>query len=439
MGISISTIIPALNETKTLGGCISSINSIGQDVEIIVADGGSTDGTVDLAERLGAKVTHSEPCRGLQCNRGAAIANGELLVFLHADASVAPGAFERLSGIFANGDVKIGNFRIRYDTDHWLLKMLSFLSCFDVGLFRFGDQGIIVRRSLFDELGGFPEWSLFEDMEFIRKAREKAKIYRFPISLTTSARRFLQNGIIRQQMINTFYTIQYLLGKPTTSLSEKYYRRPVSSRDSLIVMLKFPEVGRVKTRLGDKIGNEEAARFYRYCAQLILTEVRNLSLNIDSYIYYTPRNKRKEVKDWVGSCFSLCAQDGGNLSTRLEKAFRKRFKAGAVKVIALATDVPDLATSDIEEAVCALDTSDLVIGPSTDGGYYLIGMTEFHEALFTSISWSTERVYGQTIAAAQRLGLNVYNLRNLDDIDTEADYRRWKGEKLSDFKETDNE
>jgi rSAM/selenodomain-associated transferase 1 len=182
----------------------------------------------------------------------------------------------------------------------------------------------------------------------------------------------------------------------------------------------------VKTRLGERIGNKEAVGFYTYCTRRLLGELGKLRATAENYIYYTPDDKGLEIQSWLGSDFNSKSQGGGGLGSRLRKAFRQRFRAGARKVIAIATDVPDIAALDIEEAIEALDTSDIVIGPCNDGGYYLIGMNKFHKTLFSDISWSTEWVYGQTLATAQGLGLKVHNLRTLDDIDTEADYNRWK-------------
>ncbi len=220
-----SVIIPTLNEAGVIGSCISGIKTVGSDVEVIVADGGSCDETTEIAKRLGAKVICTAPCRGLQCNRGAQIASGDIFIFLHADTILPIDAFDKLNEIFNSKDIEIGNFRIKFDYKHWFLQLLSFLSRFDSGFFRYGDQGIIIRKSLFDYLGGFREWKLFEDMALIREARRLTRIHRFPISVTTSARRFISNGIIRQQLINIYYAIQYMIGMPPQRLAEKYYKR----------------------------------------------------------------------------------------------------------------------------------------------------------------------------------------------------------------------
>ncbi len=422
-----SVIIPALNEAETIGICLSNIRSMGSKLEIIVVDGGSCDATALIAEKSGVKVLHTYPCRGHQCNSGAAVASGNVLIFLHADTILPVGTFDKLTEIFSKSEVQIGNFGIIFDKKHWLLRLFSFLARFDLGLFRFGDQGIAIRKPLFDKLGGFPEWELFEDMALIRKARKRTRIYRFPMSVTTSARRFLRNGVIRQQLINIYYTIQYLLGVPPRRLAEKYYRHRLKLYEaSLVVFMRLPGTGEIKTRLARTLGIEAAERFYRMCVEHLFEETERLSPSIVKYIYYTPLKADEELKSWAGLHFRFKPQAGGDLGNRLKTIFHDQFKMGLKKVIVIATDVPDLSASDIEEAVAALNRADIVIGPCNDGGYYLIGMTEYHPALFRNISWSTGVVYEQTLAIASKLGLRVCNLRSLDDIDTECDLRRWE-------------
>jgi rSAM/selenodomain-associated transferase 2/rSAM/selenodomain-associated transferase 1 len=427
---SFSVIIPTLNEAEAIGACIAHINNGQSNVEIIVVDGGSSDATIAVAESAGVKVIHTGPCRGLQCNYGAAAATGEILIFLHADTILPNGAFDQLSEIFSNDEVKIGNFGIVFDTKHWFLRLLSFLSRFDMGLFRFGDQGIVIRKSFFDRLGGFPNWTLFEDFQLIRAARKETRIHRFSISVVTSARRFVKNGIIRQQIKNVYFTIQYLLGVPPWRLAEKYYGNRRKSDKNLVVFLRFPSNGEVKTRLARTIGNEMATRFYRECAEHLFREVEELPQDIVRHIYYTPRNAGKSVERWAGRDYYYQAQANGNLGKRLETIFHDQFKKGFKKVMIIATDVPDITVTDIKEAFNAMGEADLVIGPSFDGGYYLIGMKELHPSLFDGIAWSTNIVYDQTLAIAAESGLRVHNLRTLDDIDTEEDLHRWRKRSL---------
>jgi rSAM/selenodomain-associated transferase 2 len=226
-----SVIIPTLNEQPFLRYCIDGIKRLDAGVEIIVADGGSTDGTDLIASSKDVCLCRSQRGRGVQCNAGARLTTGEVLVFLHADTRLPENAFERLRVIFSDSRVQFGTLRITFDVNHWFLRFLSFISVFDLGLFRFGDQCFVVRKSFFHSLGGFHNWTVFEDMEFFRRARKKTRTLRFPMAVTTSARRFVQNGIIRQQIKNTWLTVQYLLGASPAELALKYYKCNTDLRD----------------------------------------------------------------------------------------------------------------------------------------------------------------------------------------------------------------
>jgi rSAM/selenodomain-associated transferase 2/rSAM/selenodomain-associated transferase 1 len=421
-----SVIIPALNEAENIGACLAGIRTAAPGVEVIVADGGSRDATAAIAEGLGATVVRTVSCRGRQCNRGAALASGEVLVFLHADTRLPEGAFEALDGIFRRRDVAAGTFRLAFDSGHWFLRLLCFLIRFDMGLFRFGDQGIVVRRSLFDELGGFPEWGLFEDMAFMRAARHRTRLRRFPLTVTTSARRFMRKGVFHQQLLNMYYAARYQMGAPPWKLAESYYGRRGPEKTGLVDMLRLPRPGKVKTRLAGTLGDAAAAWFYHACAGHLLREAEKLPPDIVRHVYYAARKDGKEVRRWAGPRFLYRPQAGGDIGARLKAAFRDQSRLGLERVIAVATDVPDLTAADIERAAALLKEADLVIGPGRDGGYYLIGINGYYPALFEGIAWSTPAVCGQTLAAASRLGLRVASLRCLDDIDTGEDLRRWQ-------------
>ena len=111
---------------------------------------------------------------------------------------------------------------MRFDLKHWFLNISGYLTRFDSILTRFGDQCIVVRKDFFNELGGFPDWPLFEDVEFLRRARKRTRIQSFPLEVVTSARRFKKNGIYRQQIFNGLLVLQYLLGADVKKLAEKY-------------------------------------------------------------------------------------------------------------------------------------------------------------------------------------------------------------------------
>ncbi|HED38704.1 MAG TPA: glycosyltransferase [Ignavibacteria bacterium] len=222
-----SVIIISFNEEKNIVPCIKSIKNSRADVDIILSDGGSSDGTIKLALTQNIKIIYSPQGRGTQFNFGSREANGEILLFLHADTLLPENAFNILDQYFQSDKTQIGTFRLSFDYQSKILKFYSFLSIVDSILTRFGDQCIVVRRSFYKQLGGFNNFPLFEDVDFLRRARGKTKIYSFPANVITSSSSFRQHGLIIQQVRNGLYLILYLLGVSPATLAKKYYSKRI--------------------------------------------------------------------------------------------------------------------------------------------------------------------------------------------------------------------
>jgi rSAM/selenodomain-associated transferase 2 len=220
-----SVIIPAFNEERTIAGAIESARPL--DAEVIVVDGGSTDATVDIALRAGATVIGSARGRGVQLAAGAKAAHGEWLLFLHADSRLGDGAARALRGALADPSFHAGTFRLRLDGPHPLYRLYSWFTRFDSIWTSFGDQGIVIRRDLYEAIGGFPHWPLLEDVRLLQRARTATKIRSLPAEISTSARRFQRNGIVRQQLRNVCILIRYLLGTSPDRLARAYEKESV--------------------------------------------------------------------------------------------------------------------------------------------------------------------------------------------------------------------
>jgi len=424
--LKFSVVIPALNEAGIICQRIAHVRSLNPEVEIVVADGGSMDNTWAAASEQNVLISTSEPGRGIQCNAGAAIASGDILVFLHADTELPADAFVQLEEYFKNDNVQIGTFKLSFDMDHWLLRLYCLPCELNLAFTRFGDQCIVVRKSFFISLGGFPGWRLFEDLALTNRARKQTRIYRFPGRVRTSARRFISNGIIRQQVLNIWYTLQYFLGVSPDKLAGKY-ERAMTRRNSagLVVFSRFPHVGRVKSRLAKSLGAERATEVYRLCAENIFRECEKLCSEAHLYVFFDNEKDTERGTSWAGPKFTSEAQVEGDLGQRLAHALKTTFNRDVRKVIVLASDVPDITSKVISDAIHSLDSNDIVIGPCYDGGYYLIGMKKLYPGLFDNISWGTERVYRQTMAIIRKSGLKVCELTELIDIDTGEDLHRW--------------
>jgi len=217
----ISIIIPTFNEADQIAQTISKILSANSRhiVEIIVVDGGSTDNTTSIADQYGAIVKQSiRKGRAAQMNFGASIAKYDILYFLHAD-SIPPHDFT-LAIINAHDDgATSGCFRLQFDYDHWFLKANAWFTRFNVNAIRFGDQSLFVIKEIFQKAGGFREDLLMmEDQEIIRRLKKFGKFEILDKYVTTSARKYRDNGVYRMQGI--FFQIWglYYLGYPQDKL-----------------------------------------------------------------------------------------------------------------------------------------------------------------------------------------------------------------------------
>lgn len=195
-----------------------------------------------------------------------------------------------------------------------------------------------------------------------------------------------------------------------------------ASADHLLIFARQPELGRVKTRLAQGIGAEAALVVYEELLAHTRTVVEALSVTTTVWL---SEPFRAELPDaWAG--FTQHPQPPGDLGNRMQHAFEAAFAAGATRIVIVGTDCPGLTPEHVRAAFAHLATAEVVLGPATDGGYYLLGMKQVHSALFQQKAWSTDTVLAATIADAHQLGLSVQLLSPLRDVDTAADLRAWR-------------
>ena len=219
---SISVIIPILNEAKILEKTLSELQSELGENELIVVDGGSTDGSVHIAEKYG-KVITSEPGRAKQLNRGAASATGDILVFLHADIRLEPGALASVADALASGCVG-GGFLQKIDGAHFLYRAIEITANIRGKYLKvfYGDSGIFLKRVDFEKIGGFPEIPILEEMEFSKALRRLGKTTLVTPRIHISARRWEAKGIVRTTLNNWLITLLYFLKFSPEQLAKLY-------------------------------------------------------------------------------------------------------------------------------------------------------------------------------------------------------------------------
>ncbi len=186
---------------------------------------------------------------------------------------------------------------------------------------------------------------------------------------------------------------------------------------ALLTVVKFPEPGRVKTRLAAEIGDELAAEVCRYFISQTFACVKSLA-EVTPFVAYTPEKKAEEFQRMFPGEQRWFAQiSSPDFGARLRHAIQTVLQQDYQAVITIGSDSPSLPPAYLKEAAEAMATHDLVLGPAEDGGYYLIGLKAAPAGLFEGIAWSTEKVLQQTLAAAEQLGLRVHLLPEWYDID----------------------
>lgn len=218
----ISIIIPTLNEEETIGQCLETVVDI-PGIEVIVADGGSTDSTVEIVgQHRNVKVVTSVMGRSIQMNKGAGYASGEILLFLHADCVLSREAVLNVRNVFGGSQFVGGAFKIRLLSDKFSYRLIETGINFRSKLFKlpYGDQGLFVKRSVFEELGGFRDMPNCEDLDFVCRLKKQGKITILDERVSASIRRWENHGILRTSLRNQFLLVSYVLGRK--NLNHRY-------------------------------------------------------------------------------------------------------------------------------------------------------------------------------------------------------------------------
>ena len=436
-GSAIVVVIPALNEEAALPGLVARIPEWVDRVYVV--DNGSTDRTAHAARAAGALVV-SEPRRGYgrACQAGIVAAEcdpelaPDVIVFLDADGSDHPEQMDRLVDPLVNGcaDMIIGSrTRGTLAADAMtapqrfgnmlapaMIRWLWGERYTDLGPFRAIRASALRSLRMDDSTYG---WTV--QMQ-IRAARRGLRSLEVPVDY--GRRRAGQSKISG--------TVRGVLKAGTKILAcvAQEYLWPSNltggDRESLGIFAKYPEPGRAKTRLIPALGPQGAAALHEQLVRHTLNGVGELLAlrEVDAQIWTAGADPRA-FADRFGTPLPCIAQRDGDLGQRMLAAFREMLRASRFGVI-IGTDCPDLSAGLLTLAFDALHTADVVLGPASDGGYYLIGLKRPVPALFENVEWSTSTVLARTLERASALGLSVRLLPTLSDVDEPQDLAVWE-------------
>ncbi len=431
-GFSVTAIIPALNEEAVLPGVLAAIPPWVD--QRIVVDNGSTDRTAEVATLAGATVV-SEPRRGYgrACLAGiASTASGaDVLVFLDADGSDDPRQMDRLLDpiIAGQADLVIGSRMLgRREAGSMttpqklgnvlapaIIRWLWGARFSDLGPFRAIRAASLRRLSMDDQTYG---WTV--QMQ-VRAARLGLRCTEVPVD---HARRKAGRSKISGTLRGVFGAATTILSCIASEYLSPRPRRAIVA-GSLAVFAKLPKAGLVKTRLIPAVGPEGAAELHAQMIRHTLEQVtrcrRERGLDARVWIAGEPAG------DGGAAIFHPLAcrpQIEGDLGARLDAAFREMLRTSGAAVI-IGTDCPEISPGVLHAAFEALATHDVVIGPASDGGYYLIGLRRPVPGLFRGMPWGEGRVTAETSRRAAELGLCLHLLPVLDDVDVPADIPHW--------------
>ena len=432
--MKLALVVPVLNEASTLASKLQALAPLrARGAELIVVDGGSTDGTPAIAQALADQALQAPRGRASQLNAGAAATRADVLLFLHADTHLPANADRLIEQVLQRGH-RWGRFDVRIDGQHPLLPMVAWFMNRRSRLtgIATGDQAVFVQRRLFESLGGFAAMPLMEDIDLSQRLKAIEAPACLRERVTTSGRRWDQHGFWRTVLLMWRLRAAHALGMDAHTLALRYGYRPRAPA-AVAVMAKAPVAGLAKTRLIPLLGAAGAARAQRGFALRTLATVRSASTG-ELTLWCAPDAAHRFFRALARHRgVNALTQPDGDLGIRMATAMAHHFaKPSRVPLLIVGTDCPALTPVHLQQAADALQTVDVVLIPAEDGGYVLVGLRKPVPEVFTDVAWSTPQVLTQTRERLRVAGASWRELATLWDVDEPADWLKWRSTPLTD-------
>ncbi|MDZ4397715.1 TIGR04283 family arsenosugar biosynthesis glycosyltransferase [Hydrogenophaga sp.] len=429
--MKLAVVVPVLNEAATLALKLQALAPLrARGAELIVVDGGSTDGTLAIAQALADRVLQAPRGRASQLNAGAAVTRADVLLFLHADTQLPADADQLIEPALQHGH-RWGRFDVHIEGRHQLLPLVAWFMNRRSRLtgIATGDQAMFVQRRLFESVGGFAALPLMEDIDLSQRLKAIEAPACLRECVTTSGRRWDQRGFWRTVLLMWRLRAAHALGTDAHTLALRYGYRPRAPA-SVAIMAKAPVAGLAKTRLIPLLGAAGAARAQRGFALRTLATARSASTG-EVTLWCAPDAAHRFFRALaVRRGVATMAQPAGDIGQRMAAAMQHHFaRAPHTPLLIAGTDCPVLTPSHLQQAADALQDHDAVLIPAEDGGYVLIGLRRPVPEVFTEVPWSTAQVLGRTRERLRGCGASWQELPSLWDVDEPADWLRWQAQR----------
>jgi rSAM/selenodomain-associated transferase 2/rSAM/selenodomain-associated transferase 1 len=438
--VKLAIIVPVLNEGASLHDALAALQIFrARGVRLVVVDGGSVDGTADIAKAHADEVIAAPRGRAAQMNAGAQVCrDADALVFLHADTRLPPEADRLIAEALT--ERPWGHFDVRIDGRSPWLRLVSVLMNWRARLtgIATGDQTLFVRRKVFEKLGRFEAVPLMEDVELSGRLKKHSRPACIAAHVTTSGRRWDTQGVVRTIALMWQLRAAWWRGADAQTLALRYGYRPRNSA-AVAVLAKAPIAGLAKTRLatalrgdGLPLGLNGAARAQRGFTLRTLGTCR-AAVTGPITLWCAPDTHHRLFRALNSRLGVRCAAQGpGDIGQRMNHAAHAHFaqapKMPCMPLLIVGTDCPVLTPAHLQNAADALVDNDAVLIPAEDGGYVLIGLRRALPGVFERIEWSTHRVMEQTRARLTAAGAHWQELPTLWDVDEPADWLRLQNE-----------